>query len=301
MKTIGHIFSVAGFHFRGWRKNPRIFLTFGLGFVLCFLLSNKVMGLVESQNYEVQLMEPFIWTFGDSESILLAASLLILLLGDLPRLSGFTPLYLSRMNRKTWLLGQGLYVLVSTFLYLAFLLLSTMVLCGKNAFPGNVWSRTAVLLGYSAAGENIHLPSSVRTMEGATPYGCAVTIFLLMLFYALLMAMLMLFATLRRSQRAGVLTALIFSAYGYLLKPEVFGKIFGLQDGQMYRVRVALGWLSPLNHATYPMHNFGTDLLPRLQDTYLLFGGLFFLILLVCLLAAKHYSFFFGGTEGAYD
>ena len=96
-----------------------------------------------------------------------------------------------------------------------------------------------------------------------------------------------------------MLTALIFNAYGYLLKPEVFGKIFGLQDGQMYRV--ALGWLSPLNHATYPMHNFGTDLLPRLSDTYLLFGGLILLALFACLSAVKHYSFFFGGTEGAYD
>ena len=37
-----------------------------------------------------------------------------------------------------------------------------------------------------------------------------------------------------------------------------------LPDELMYKANVAVGWLSPLNQATYQMHNFGYDLLPRL-------------------------------------
>ena len=39
-----------------------------------------------------------------------------------------------------------------------------------------------------------------------------------------------------------------------------------------------MGWLSPLNHATYHMHNFGYDLLPRLWQTEAVFAALILLL-----------------------
>ena len=59
-----------------------------------------------------------------------------------------------------------------------------------------------------------------------------------------------------------------------------------------------MGWLSPLNHATYHMHNFGYDLLPRLWQTYAIFGALILLCFLLALRAIRKYSFNFTGTEG---
>ena len=66
----------------------------------------------------------------------------------------------------------------------------------------------------------------------------------------------------------------------------------------MYKANVAVGWLSPLNHATYHMHNFGYDLLPRLWQTY----GIFLLLIALCfylsLSGVRNYNFVFSGTEG---
>lgn len=103
--------TVAGYNFSHWRKNPRVLLTFALALILCFLLSDKAVQFSQQQGTLLQLVEPFVWAFGDSDSILFSSQLLVLLFSDLPFLSPATPYYLIRMDRKTWLLGQVLYVL----------------------------------------------------------------------------------------------------------------------------------------------------------------------------------------------
>ena len=88
-----------------------------------------------------------------------------------------------------------------------------------------------------------------------------------------------------------------FSVYGFLLNPQTIKAIFRLPDEMMYKANVAVGWLSPLNHATYHMHNFGYDLLPRLWQTYLIFGGLIALCFFLSLRMVRRYNFNFTGTE----
>ena len=65
----------------------------------------------------------------------------------------------------------------------------------------------------------------------------------------------------------GVVSVFLFSLYGLLLNPQIFGQMFSLPQELMYQANVAVGWMSPLNQATYHMHNFGYDLLPRLWQT----------------------------------
>ena len=62
MRDIRQIFQLAGQNFFGWKRNPRIGMTFLLAFVLCLLLSDEV--LTYSRRYEtsLQILEPFIWT-----------------------------------------------------------------------------------------------------------------------------------------------------------------------------------------------------------------------------------------------
>ena len=65
----------------------------------------------------------------------------------------------------------------------------------------------------------------------------------------------------------------------------------------MYKANVAVGWISPLNHAAYHMHNFGYDLLPRMWQTYLVFIALIVLFYVLTRLAIKRYSFNFTGYD----
>ena len=145
------IWQISWYNFRSWRKNPRIILTFSLAFILCFLLTDKAVRFSYEYETIMQIAEPFVWTFGDSNSILLASLLLILLFSDMPFLGVGVPYYLMRTSRIKWLLGQVLYICLATFLYMAFVLVSSIVICMKNAFAGNMWSETGAILGYSPA------------------------------------------------------------------------------------------------------------------------------------------------------
>ena len=294
MRKVG---SVAAYNFHGWHKNPRILVTFALAFILCFLLSNKVVQFADEYKTSMQLVEAFVWTFSDSDSILLSSLLLVVLFADIPFLNASVPFYLSRIDRSTWLLGQALYVILATSLYLVFILAATVLLCMQNAFVGNIWSETAAILGYSGAGQTVALPVSVTTLEMSTPYACMITIFILMLLYAMLIAFLMLMLNIIKGQFWGVAGIFIFSLYGFLLKPQLIKAVFNLPDQLMYQANVAVGWLSPLNQATYSMHNFGYDLLPLLWQSCLIFVGLILLCYCIALRAIRTYNFNFSGTE----
>ena len=289
--------SVAGYNFRMWHKNPRIIVVFALAFVLCFLLSDKVVRFSYEQGTTMQIVEAFVWTFGDSNSILLSSLLLVLLFADMPFLTSGTPFYLVRINRKTWLLGQAMYVVAATFLYMLFVLVATSVICMANSFAGNMWSETAAILGYSTASEAIAIPALVKTLEMSRPYVSMATIFGLMLCYTLLMVFIMLFFNIKKGQAWGVASVFGFGLYGFLLNPQLFKTILNLSEKTMYRANVIVGWISPLNQATYHMHNFGYDLLPRMWMTFAIFGVLIIGLFLLTLRAMRRYNFNFRGAE----
>lgn len=296
---IKQVFAVTTYNFRQWHKNPRIIITFCLAFILCFLLSDKAVKFAQEYETTMQIVEAFVWTFGDANSILLSSLLLLLLFADMPFISSGTPFYLMRINRKTWITGQAVYIILATTIYLLFILVATSLVCMTQSFVGDMWSETAAILGYSGAGQAVALPALVKTLEMSTPYACMSTIFLLMLLCTLLMVFVMLIFNLWKGQLAGIVSVFGFSLYGFLLNPQTLKAIFQLPDELMYKANVAVGWLSPLNHATYHMHNFGYDLLPRLWQTYLIFGGLIAVCFYLSLRAARKYNFNFTGTEGA--
>ena len=291
-------FAIARYNFRLWRQNPRILITFALTFILCFLLSDKAVRFAEDHNTTMQMVEAFIWSFGDSNSILLSSVLLVMLFADMPFLTAGTPFYLVRTSRRSWITGQVIYTIGATAVYLLFILASTIVLCMRLSFPANMWSPTAAILGYTNAGERLAIPALVKTLEMSWPYQAMATIFALMLGYTLVMVLIMLVCNLRFGQAAGVVSVLVFSLYGILMKPDTIQTLLKLPDEAYYIANVTIGWLSPLNHATYHMHNFGYDRLPRLWQSGAIFAALIVLLYWAAVRAAKKYNFTFTGTEG---
>lgn len=282
-------------NFGRWRRSPQIWLAFGLGFIACFLLSDKVVEFAEEQGTVLQLFEPFIWTFGDANSILLISLCLLLLFGDLPNLDNEVPLFLVRTSRLCWMAGQILYLIAGTLLFVGFILLSTCLLAGAQAYTANLWSDTAAILGYSSIGSSIAVPALVKVLELSFPYSCAGQIFGLMLGYSLTLSALIFFFNLLGG-RLGMLAGVAFSGLGFFLTPQIITDWLHLNSIQSSTANILFGWLSPLNHATYAMHNFGYDNLPRIRDSYLFFGALGFLLYLLAFWRVRTYSFHFTGT-----
>ena len=298
MKRSKQLLSITLYNYRLWTNNPRILITFALSFIMSFLLTDKLICFASEHNTTLQIVEPFIWCFGDSNSVLLSSVLLVMLFADMPFLSSGTPLYLIRTSRRTWITGQVLYILSATLIYLVFVLLCTIFFSVQQSFLANMWSPTAAILGYTNAGERVAIPALVKTLEMSWPYQSMVSIFFLMLGYTSVMVMIMLVCNLWFGQVAGVVSVLVYSVYGILMNPDTIQLILRLPDEAYYIANVIIGWLSPLNQATYHMHNFGYDKLPRLWQSYLIFAVLVAAGFFAAVHAAKRYNFTFTGTEG---
>lgn len=283
------ITAIVKFNFYGFFKNPKVVLTFLLGVILSFLLSEKVMTVTQYFHASMQAAEPFIWTFGDTAAVLCSVLLLMLIFSDLPKLSDVSLFYLMRTTKKRWLAAQLIYLVLVTGIYMGFTMIATCLLCAKNSFPGNMWSKTAALLGYSELGKKMQIPSTVRVMESIQPYECALQVFLLMFGYALTMGFLILLFNMAFGKKYGILAGLFYSLYGFLMDPEIIGKLLGFETFEMYKIRVAVGWLSPLNHAVYGRHNFGYDNLPTVGQSFCLFGCLLIVLIVLCFSVLKHY------------
>lgn len=112
LRKMKMVFVTALYNFRLWKGNVRIISTFILAFILCFLLTDKLIGFAVEQETSMQAVEAFVLTFGDSNSILLTSLLLLLLFGDVPFITTATPFFLIRENRKTWVMGQVVYIIL---------------------------------------------------------------------------------------------------------------------------------------------------------------------------------------------
>lgn len=295
MCKLKQIWQTALVNFRRWHKNPQIILAFLMAFVVCFLLSDKVLNFADRHDTVLQMFETFIWTFGDANSVLIISLLLLLLFSDMPNLGNDVPFFLIRINRTVWMMGQILYVVLATLLFVAFILLSTCLLCFTKAYSANIWSKTAAILGYSDIGKEIAIPAFLNVLELSFPYECMLHIFGLMLGYSVLMSSIILFLNLMKDN-GGMIGGIIFSGIGFVLNPQLISELFKLTSEQYKLANIAFGWMSPLNHATYYMHNFGYDNLPKLWVSYVFFftGGMIFFGLSV--LRMRKYNFKFTGT-----
>ena len=280
-----------------WKGNHRIVISFFLGGILCFLLTEKIVRFAREKDTILMVLEPFIWCFEDGQSIMLISLLLILLFADMPFLDGAVPYYLIRMNRKQWLTGQLLYVISATLLYLGFIFGITALLCMNRAFPGNMWSETAAKLGYTEAGEVLAIPAVISAMEMSLPYKCAGIIIGLMLGYTLLSVLMMFVMNMWKGQLAGVIGVTALHLYGILLNPDWITVVLHLSAEQQKTAQLICGWLSPIQHATFHNHNFGHDALPRLWHSFVYFGVLAAVLIGLLYHSIKQYNFYFSGGE----
>ncbi len=59
----------------------------------------------------------------------------------------------------------------------------------------------------------------------------------------------------------------------------------------MFLMRRITGWISPLNHATYGMHDFGYDVLPSIGQSCLVFLGILLVLETLSFWTLKKYNF----------
>ena len=94
------VFGIVRYNFFGFLRNPKVIFIFLLEFVLSFLLTGRIMVVMETYDTPVQAIEPFIWTFGDGIAVLSSSLLLLLMFSDLPKMTPITPYQLTRTTKS---------------------------------------------------------------------------------------------------------------------------------------------------------------------------------------------------------
>ena len=231
-----------------------------MGFLVSWLLTDKTMAISRTYLTNVQIFEPFVWCYADADSILYASLVMMFLFAAFPRMDTPASYLIFRAHRSAWLVGQIITTFVLTLGYSLLILLSSMMMCiGCNVFLSNDWSETATMLSFSPASFEVALTVMRKTVKLTTPYGCVVQIFLLFNQYMLLLSMIQLTFTVLKSRRAGVCAAMLVNFIGFVLTPARFMTWLNLPQEMQYYANLLSAWLSPLQHATYTMHNFGYD------------------------------------------
>ncbi len=294
--------SCALWNFRMLLKNVRFYMGLLLGFLICFFLTEKTISLSHTFGTDLQIFEPFVWSFADGDSILFASLALLLPLSQIPRLDAPASCLIFRAGRKNWLLGQVLTVFAVSLFYTVFLLGSTCLLAAGNVFFADRWSNTAVVMSFAPEQFDVALEVVRRTVKQTTPDICALAIFVLLTQYVLLLSLLSLFFSLWRGKTAGSTAVVLFSLLCYLLTPNRLAVWLGLEDLQelRYMANRFAAWISPLQHAAYTMHSFGGyEKLPTLGQTCVLFGAVNLLLLTLSFFAAQKTVFLFRKGEQA--
>ena len=105
---------IVRYNFFGFFRNPKVIFTLFLEFVLSFLLTGRIMVVMDNYNTPVQAIEPFLWTFGDGTAVLLSSMLLLLLFSDLPKMTPVTPYHQEEMALRP----VCLYYIRNDFIYM---------------------------------------------------------------------------------------------------------------------------------------------------------------------------------------
>lgn len=214
-------------------------------------------------------------------------------MADFPKLNHAAAYMIYRTSRVSWMVGQVMTMIVVTLLYALFLLISSMLLSVGHVITGNEWSETATMLSYAPSGFDPAIEVTRKAMKLTSPYGTLFHVFFLFLMYMILLGCLQLAVTIYCHKKAGITAALIVNFIGFLLTPNRFLFWLSLPTNLQYIANVLSAWVSPLQHATYLMHNFGYDLLPSIGDSVGIMGGVSMAFVLMAVAKMKTFQFYF--------
>ena len=297
MFSIKGAWGCACWNLRLLAKNLRFYLGLFLGFLICFFLTQRTIQFSGIFGTELQMFEPFVWCFADSDSVLFASLALLLPLSQVPSLNAPASYLIFRTGRRSWMIGQTITAILLSLFYTLFLLAGTCLLAGKNAFWANRWSDTAMVMSFIPDQLEVSIKVARSTVKLSAPFNCALQIFLLTAQYMLFLSLVNLAVSLRFGKQAGMSAMIGISLAAYLLTPDRFMAWMGLDIRLGYIANLLAAWFSPLQHATYTMHSFGYDSLPALWQTHLIMGGVNIGLLGLCGAAAEHISFLFRRGE----
>lgn len=273
-----------------WLLSPRQLI---LGFVFMFSFVYFIKPMNELSNIldtPVNVLEPFAAIVNDRYAMPLLIVGYLILISDFPMLNDSTTFTLFRTGRKSWLISQMIFLVMSGLSYILFVLFSTMLCVAKNAYLLNAWSliqkNLSIDSGFSLTLQETYpfarIDSSVTAQ--ARPYTAVLHGILLILLFEITVGCLQIIFALYQKKVISVFINMVLCAAGLI----------------MLKIDLKAKWLLPVSNAVFGWHY--DDLYNQtnfpIEFSYIYFA-VWIVLLIICLArVVKNCSFHItGGTE----
>lgn len=208
MDKISKIFLIAVYHIRKWALNPRVYLIALMSALYLHSILSPVVRFCMQSGYGVS---PFLFPYilSHTTSVMIFFFGIVLLFCDAPFVELDQPYLILRSGRTTWLLGQMLYIVIGSLLYIAFFFVATILILSPCLEWGSAWGKVVGTFAQTtvALDHGIVIPFSKTIYHGYSPLGAMLACFLNSLLVSSFLGFLMFLVNLKFSRVSGVLFA----------------------------------------------------------------------------------------------
>ncbi len=194
---------------RRWGANPRFLIIAVLGSLWIHFLVSPLLHF--SQLVDVRIT-PWVFPFVlinwyPSMVILLGV---VLLFCDAPFMNNSTPYECVRSGRRLWILGQIMYVVLASLIYVLFLVLVSILCLLPNLEISDQWGKVINTLAQTSAGNQYsQIPISYRLMLSYSPIEAMLISSLILFLETTLIGVVMLAINTVTNRIGGVLAGLV--------------------------------------------------------------------------------------------
>ena len=226
--------------------------------------------------YQLNIAEPFIFITSKGLNIVIIPLIFIAILSDFPSAENSGYFSIIRNGRISWLVGETLFALISSVLYIIIIFLSVAIYCADNSFIGNVWSdytlRTYIDYPDIFLYGTTFLDTSVYTQ--GTPVDILFQTLALMIMYIFILVMLMLMFRIIGRKTFGIITAIGITFVGL----------------PSYATSSPTRWIFPITHTAYNWHfnEFFAEPYCNMSTSYLYFAILISVLVLTNIYLVTH-------------
>lgn len=165
------VFLVVERNFQAWRGDPRFPMVFLFVFVMMCVMLDPLKEFALQLGYASNVaVLPFVLSSETNQ--LVVAIGCVLLFSDAPFLRGDQLFVVERTGRRVWIAGQLVYLLVASFLYVAFVVASSvLVMMPVSTFATEGWGKVVSTLVYTDAASltGIGFPFSPKLVVAFSP------------------------------------------------------------------------------------------------------------------------------------
>lgn len=226
--------------------------------------------------YQLNISEPFIFVTSKGINVVIIPLIFIAILSDFPSAENSGYFSLIRNGRISWLIGETLFAVLSSVIYILIIFLSIAIYCADNSFIGNNWSdytlRTYIDYPDVFLYGTMFLDTSVYTQ--GTPIEILSQTLLLMMMYIFILVMLMLMFRIIGKKSFGIITAIGITFVGL----------------PSYATSSPTRWIFPITHTAYNWHfnEFFAEPYCNMSTSYIYFIALMIVLVLTNIYLVKH-------------